>query len=175
MLVLNSQFIEFLIAIVALSVIHLLFYHYNKHLDDAVVWKLSFPFFVHPNSYSQRRPPRPPFFAVTCFFCNHFEELETVLFEVELIINNKPLTYVYPNTIETPNHLLFGIQLLYSSNTTSTVVRNLAVPSTTTDKINRISNHVLDRWRHVYVVKLRETQRTSKLNINSLKILLILC
>ena len=28
----------------------------------------------------------------------------------------------------------------------------------------------MDRWRHEYVVNLRETQRTSKLNINSLKI-----
>ena len=32
-----------------------------------------------------------------------------------------------------------------------------------------MSNHFLDRWRHEYVVNLRETQRTSKLNINSLK------
>ena len=32
-------------------------------------------------------------------------------FEFEMIINNAPVTYVYPNTIETcltPNHLLFG-------------------------------------------------------------------
>ena len=96
-----------------------------------------------------------------------------MLFEVELIINNAPLIYVYPNTIKTcliPNHLLFGRQLLYSSNTTSTVVRNVTVLSSTTDKINRISNHFLDRWRHEYVVNLRETQRTSKLNIDSLKI-----
>ena len=82
------------------------------------------------------------------FFCNHFEELE-------LIINYAPLTYVYPNTIETclltPNHLLFGRQLLYSSNTTSTVVRNLTVFSSTTDKINRISNHFWDRWIYEYV------------------------
>ena len=45
------------------------------------------------------------------FFLNHIEELQSVLFEVELIINNAPLIYVYPNTIEiclTPNHLLFG-------------------------------------------------------------------
>ena len=42
------------------------------------------------------------FFASTFFlFCNNFEELKTMLFEVELIINNAPLTYVYPNTIET--------------------------------------------------------------------------
>ena len=42
-----------------------------------------------------------PFFAITYFFCNRFEELQTVLFEVELIINNASLTYVYPNTCET--------------------------------------------------------------------------
>ena len=84
------------------------------------------------------------FFCSHLFFCNHFEELQTVLLEVELIINNKPLTYVYPNAMETcftPNHLLFGRQLLYSSNTTSTVVRNLTVLSSTTDKINGISNY----------------------------------
>ena len=114
----------------------------------------------------------PPFLESLVFFCSHFEELQTVLFEVELIINNAPLTYVYPNTIETcltPNHLLFDRQLLYSSNTTSTIIRILPFLSSTIDKINSISNHFLDRWRHVYVINLRETQRTSKLNINSLK------
>ena len=87
---------------------------------------------------------RPLFFAITCFLCDHFEELQTVLIQVKLIINNVLLTYVYPNTIETylpPNHLLFGRQLLCYSNTTSTVVRNLTVLSSTTDKTNRISNH----------------------------------
>ena len=47
-------------------------------------------------------------------FCNHFEELQTMLFEFELIINNAPLIYVYPNIIETcltSNYLLFGRQL----------------------------------------------------------------
>ena len=40
-------------------------------------------------------PPSPTFFfAITCFFCNHFQELQTVLFEVELIINNKPLRWL---------------------------------------------------------------------------------
>ena len=69
-----------------------------------------------------------------------------------------------------PNHLLFGRQLLFSSNTKSTVVRNITVLSGTTRKIKRIINHFLDRWRHGYVVNLRETQQTSKLNINYLKI-----
>ena len=101
----------------------------------------------------------PPIFAITCCCCFFFaialKDLQTALFEVELIINNVPLTYVYSNTIKTcstPNHLLFAKQVLYSPNTTSTVVRNLTILSSTNDKINRISNHFLDRWRHEYVL-----------------------
>ena len=48
-------------------------------------------------------------------FCNHFEELKTMLTEVELIINNALSAYVYLNTIEkclAPNYLYFCIQLL---------------------------------------------------------------
>ena len=41
-----------------------------------------------------------PIFCNHLFFCNHSEELQTVLFQVELIINNASLTYAYPNTIE---------------------------------------------------------------------------
>ena len=113
---------------------------------------------------------RALFFATTCFFYDHFEELQTVFIEVKLIINNAPLTYAYSNTIKTyltPNHLLSGRQLLCYSNTASTVVRNLTVLSTTTDKINCISNHFWHRWRHEYAVNLRDTQRASKLNMNS--------
>ena len=43
----------------------------------------------------------PPYFLQSLAFCNHFEELQTMLFEVELIINNAPLIYLYPNTIKT--------------------------------------------------------------------------
>ena len=97
------------------------------------------------------------------FFCNHFEALQTVLFEVELIINNVllPLTQVYPNTIQTCltlNHFLFGRHLLYSSNTTLTLIRNLTFLSNPTD--NWIGENI----------NLRETQRTSKVKIDFLKI-----
>ena len=56
-----------------------------------------------------------PYFLQSLVFCNHFEELQTMLFEVEQIINNAPLIYIYPNTIETcltPNYLLFGRQVV---------------------------------------------------------------
>ena len=78
------------------------------------------------------------------------------------------MTYVYPNTIKTyltRKHLLFGRQSGCYSNTTSTVVRTLTVLSSTTGKINRISNHFWHRLRHEYVVNLRKTQWASKLNL----------
>ena len=76
----------------------------------------------------ERPSPLSPIFwksLVIFSFYNPFKELHIVLLEIELIINNAPLTYVWLNTIETcltPNHLLFGIQLLYSSNTKSTII-----------------------------------------------------
>ena len=65
-----------------------------------------------------------------------------MLFEVELIISNKPLTYVYPNIIEicfTPNHFLFGRPLLYSSNTTFLIrpVKELIVVENTCHGTNQ--------------------------------------
>ena len=101
-----------------------------------------------------------------------------MLFEVELIINNASLTYVYSNTIETCltlNHFLIGRQLLYSSKTKSTAITNQTTHSSTADKINRISNHFWDSSRYeTYAVNLHETQRTSKLNMNSQKLMLII-
>ena len=80
------------------------------------------------------------------------------------------LNQILPKHV-TPNHLLFDRQLLYSSNATSTVVRNVTVSSSTTDKINHsVPNYFWDRWRYEYVVNLRKTQRTSELNANSPKI-----
>ena len=56
------------------------------------------------------RPPLP-YFLQSFVFCNDFEELQTILFTVELIINNASLTHVYLNTIETcltPNYLFLA-------------------------------------------------------------------
>ena len=47
------------------------------------------------------------FSAITCLFSKHFEVLQTVLFEVELIIINAALTYVLPKYYRN----MFNIQL----------------------------------------------------------------
>ena len=69
------------------------------------------------------------------------------------------MLYTQHGTITVPCTQLFlvwqTVIILYYSNTKSTVVRNLTVLSSTTDKINRISYHFLDWWRHQYVVNLR--------------------
>ena len=70
---------------------------------------------------------RPPIFLQLLVFCNHFEEIQIVLFEVKLIINNAPLIYAYPKTIKTcltPNCLLFVRQLLLFCKKTSTLAAN---------------------------------------------------
>ena len=93
-----------------------------------------------------------------------------MLLEVELISNNAPLTYIYSNTIETcftSNDLLFGRQLLYSSHTTPTVVRNITDLSSTTDKIDRISNHFLDRWRHKFTLDTTNIKTKYRLSRNN--------
>ena len=86
-----------------------------------------------------------------------------MLIEIKLVINNAPIRYVYPNTCLTPNNLLFAGQLLHYSNTTSQVVRNLTVLSSTIDKINRISNHFWDRWRRHVCSKLTCETRNIKI------------
>ena len=120
------------------------------------------------------RGARAAFFAITffVFFAITLKNYK-LLIEVKLIINNAPLTYAYPKSIKTyltPNHLLLGRQLLCYSNTTSSLVRNLTVLSSTAHKINCIINHFWHRWRHEYVVNLCETQRASKLKKNSQKL-----
>jgi len=89
--------------------------------------------------------------------------MQTVLMEVEQILNNSPLTYTYPNDLEsclTPNHLLYGRNLPYQSEGSSPVVTNFDKHSIT--KITNILNHFWDRWRHEYVVNLRESHKSIK-------------
>ena len=95
-------------------------------------------------------------------------------FSTKMIINNAPLTYVYPNTIKTyltPNQLLFGRQLLCYSNTTSAVIRNLTVLSSTTDNPANIplDEDVLKTF-FVFVFKRRFQDVLTKTNIFALLI-----
>ena len=90
-----------------------------------------------------------------------FKELQTVFIEVKVIINNVPLTCIYPNTIKTyltSNHLLFDRQLLCYSKTASALIKNITVLSRPTHTMSRISNNFWHRLGHEYAINVRETQ-----------------
>lgn len=94
-----------------------------------------------------------------------FEEMQTVLAEVEQILNNRPLTYAYPNDLEcclTPNHLLFGRNLPYTSNEKSPI--DLHFDEASADRVTTTIQHFWERWRKEYVVNLRETQKLTVQN-----------
>ena len=111
-------------------------------------------------------------FAIICFFAITLKKYKLCLLKLNWSFKMH-LWHAFTQILSKhliPNHLLFGRQLLSYSNTPSAVIKNLAVLSSTTDKINRISSYFWHRWRYEFVVNLRKTQRTSKLNINSQKL-----
>ena len=96
-----------------------------------------------------------------------YEQLQTILFEIERIINNRPITYFYDNESEScliPNHLLFGRTLLLSNPSTTELSYPNPNPIIKPTKLQNIFNHFWDRWRKEYLVNLREHHK-----INSYK------
>ena len=89
------------------------------------------------------------------------------------IFENNLILQVHPHWLESKNIKsrggFRGVGAIIIFPETWPAVRNLTILSSTTGKINSISNHFWDRWRHKYEVNLPEAQRTSKLNINSSK------
>ena len=94
-----------------------------------------------------------------------FNELQILLYEIELVLNSRPLGFVYDNDLEeilTPNHLLFG-RKLYTSNSSiqGNVKVNLDLPKRI-HHINMLLNHFWSRWRNEYVTSLREYDKKYK-------------
>ena len=86
-----------------------------------------------------------------------FQELETVLTEIEGNLNNRPLTYEYSEVVEemlTPNHLIHGRIL--------GMLRDEAIDGDDDDLqgrleyLNKQMNHFWNRWQQEYLVNLRE-------------------
>ena len=96
----------------------------------------------------------------------NYEEMRTTLKEVENILNNRPITYVYTDEfIEplTPNKLVYGRDLNY------TVLDNITEESELdlNDRyvyIKQLIDHFWNRWYNEYLVSLRE--QTCKYNQN---------
>ena len=99
-----------------------------------------------------------------------YEELETLLFEVEMVANSRPLTYLHDDVTEalTPSHLVIGRKLMGSA------VRIQPVEDYSPNKRLHFLNHVLSSyWKHFhneYLNQLREKHcyNNGKFEVNKL-------
>ena len=99
-----------------------------------------------------------------------YEELETVLIEVENIINNRPLTYIDTETTEqvlTPNHLIFG-RSLPIANQLFTSQKSKGVKEANFRKRvlyrQKLLKDFVKRWETEYLAGLRASQKIPKTN-----------
>lgn len=100
------------------------------------------------------------------------EELQTLICEVEAVINSRPLTYLHTESSEplslTPAHFLIGQRI--------TTLPSYPVCNSSLDKMNatqlnkrwqyrqRLSNCFWNRWRKDYLMELRSAHCVSNLN-----------
>jgi len=100
----------------------------------------------------------------------NFTELNVVIYEVESILNNRPLCNIYDDTndvIITPNHLLFGRALETSvlSKSNKLVSHSLSTADSSTKRYKHLENILNEFWRiwkRDYLLQLRQTQNVNK-------------
>lgn len=98
-----------------------------------------------------------------------FEEMLTVIKQVECIINNRPLTYLYTEeNVEplTPNKLIYGRNINDSvmDNEVDLDMKNI---DERFRHLQNILNHFWRRWSNEYLVSLRKVSRKSKSGIET--------
>eukprot|EP00112_Aurelia_sp_Birch-Aquarium-sp1_P019023 Seg4627.3 transcript_id=Seg4627.3/GoldUCD/mRNA.D3Y31 product="hypothetical protein" protein_id=Seg4627.3/GoldUCD/D3Y31 len=102
----------------------------------------------------------------------NYEELVTVITEVEGTINSRPLTYIYSDDIEepiTPAHLIMGRRILtLPSKPDELEDEDYIDTSTTLQRRARYLNSLLEsfwkRWRNEYLLSLREFHHCKEQN-----------
>ena len=94
----------------------------------------------------------------------HFEELNTVLIEVESVINCRPLTFVYDDCeglsyALTPSHLLYGRRMASSpcSGHYEIVSTNDSLTRRSRNQ-KHVLNQIISCWRKDYLLSLREVR-----------------
>ena len=100
--------------------------------------------------------------------CLSYVELQTVLLEIELILNTRPLLPLHDDDAEeilTPHHILYGRKFdMYNENTCKYVHNNQDESLLTSRKkhVEKVINHFWERWRAEYLVSLREHDKKYK-------------
>ena len=90
-------------------------------------------------------------------------EMQTVLLEIENILNSRPLCELYDDLVSplTPNHLLFG-RNLNQSNKSGELEVNFEIGRKRVQYIETVVEHFWNRWRQEYLNTLRNWQSKYK-------------
>ncbi|XP_065675823.1 uncharacterized protein LOC136092030 [Hydra vulgaris] len=91
-----------------------------------------------------------------------YEELLIFIAEVESILNNRPITFMYESPGDaplTPNHLIYGRSTNFKAINDKTYETNL---NTRSKYIENILNHYWQKWEKEYVTELREFHKFKK-------------
>ena len=111
-----------------------------------------------------------------------YEELLTVLTEVEAVINNRPLSYLEENDVAqplTPSHLFCGRRLFDRPKTCASEPIEMVGEHVRkrVKLLNTMMDHFWNRWKNEYLVELRENHkmrtRQKKLDIKIGDVVLI--
>lgn len=91
----------------------------------------------------------------------NYEELLTVLIDVEAVLNSRPLTYIYDDEIEevlTPSHLMIGRRLLSSKAKAEEATHGdgLTDVKKRAKFLKLLQGHFWNRWQREYLTELRQ-------------------
>ena len=89
-----------------------------------------------------------------------YEQLHTLLAEIQTIINNRPLTFLYDEHAEevlTPNYLLF-IRKINLENILKSISFNNEDLNKRSQHLHNLLEHFRNSWRTEYLTELRENQ-----------------
>ena len=135
--------------------------HWNFNLEKAPWWGGVFERLVKSAKRCLRK--------VIGTACLSYDELLTVVTEVEAVLNSRPLTYVSSEDVEeplTPSHLMHGYRVMSLPDHSNV---NLDDPDfyESPDSLNRRFKHLAtvmkklwSQWRKEYLIDLRESHRT---------------
>ena len=104
-----------------------------------------------------------------------YEELLTLIVEIEGILNCRPITYVYNDEISeplTPSHLIYGYRILSTKSTNDqNLLENEQFSTSNLSKRMKYLHNLLEsywnQWTKEYLNELREHHTTGK-NVNSI-------
>ncbi len=103
-----------------------------------------------------------------------FEEMRTVLTEIEATLNNRPLTYLYDDEQGisyplTPSSLIYGRTIATTPNDRQFEINSTHQSLTRRQKYHkRLLNEFTNQWRKEYLQSLRESSRASKGSVDNM-------